>query len=177
MIQGATKPSPWAPAAIVAGVVLLDRITKVYIDAAFQPNETKSVIPGFFFIDHVENPGAGFGMLADSQSAWRGVILVGVSLVVMGIIAVMLWRPNRSSTPNSELMRTGLALVFGGALGNFVGPDVSGDVWSRIFYSSFWSNYEFPSFNAADSMITIGAALLLLDLWLTRHRQTLPQAQ
>lgn len=165
--------SPWFPAAIAAGVVLLDRITKLYIQSAYAPSDLTVVIPGFFNIDHVENPGAGFGMLADAQGVWRGVALVGVSVVVMAVIAAMLWRPNRSGVPHSALMRTALALVFGGALGN---------LWDRLFRGTvtdflqfFFGSYEFPSFNAADSMITIGAGLLLLDLWLTRHQQTAPR--
>ncbi len=169
------KPSPWMPAAIAAGVVLLDRLTKLYIQAAYTPRDVTAVIPRFFYIDHVENPGAGFGMLADSQSPFRGVILVGVSLAVMAVIAVMLWRPNRSGAPQSELLRTALALVFGGAMGN---------LWDRMFRGTvtdflqfFFGQYEFPSFNAADSMITIGAVLLLIDLFLTRHQTAVPRPQ
>jgi signal peptidase II len=165
--------SGWAPAAIAAGVVVLDRITKLYIQAAYSPRDVTRVIPGFFYIDHVENSGAGFGMLADSRSAWRGVILIGVSLAVMAAIASMLWRPNRSGVPHSELMRTALALILGGAAGN---------LWDRLFRGTvtdflqfFFGQYEFPSFNAADSMITIGACLLLIDLWLTRHQQPAPR--
>jgi signal peptidase II len=171
-----TKPSPWwVPAAIAAGVVVLDRITKLYIQSAYTLRDTTQVIPRFFYIDHVENPGAGFGMLADSQSPFRVVILVGVSLLVMAAIAAMLWRPNRSGVPQSELMRTALALVFGGAMGN---------LWDRMFNGTvtdflqfFFGQYEFPSFNAADSMITIGAVLLLLDLFLTRHQHAVPRQE
>lgn len=162
------KQSPWVPAAIAAGVVLLDRITKLYIQAHYSLRDLTVVIPGFFNIDHVENPGAGFGMLADSQSPWRGAVLVGISLVVMAVIAVMLWRPTRSGPPQSGLMRTGLALVLGGALGNLFDRLFRGTVTD--FLQFFFGSYEFPSFNAADTMITIGAALLLLDLWLNRER-------
>jgi signal peptidase II len=166
--------SGWISAAIVAGIVVLDRITKLYIQAAYSPRDITPVIPGFFNIDHVENPGAGFGMLAEASSEWRGTVLVCVSLAVMAVIAVMLWRPNRSGVPHSGLMRTGLALVFGGALGN---------LWDRLFRGTvtdflqfFFGSYEFPSFNLADTVITIGAGLLLIDLWLTRHQQTEPQS-
>jgi signal peptidase II len=175
MRHSAWVQAPWVPGAIAAGVVVLDRITKLYIQGAYSSRDFTKVIPGFFYIDHVENPGAGFGMLADSQSAWRGVILVGVSLAVMAVIAVMLWRPNRSGVPQNELMRIGLALILGGALGN---------LWDRMFRGTvtdflqfFFGQYEFPSFNAADSMITIGAVLLLIDLFLTRHQQPVAHRQ
>jgi signal peptidase II len=167
-------PSPWVPAAIAAGVVALDRATKLYIQRAFSPYDTKPVIPGFFNIVHWENPGAAFSMLADSASAWRGPLLVGISLAVIAVIATMLWRPRHSGPPNTPLMRTALALVFGGALGN---------LWDRLFRGTvtdflqfIFGSYEFPAFNVADSMITIGAGLLLIDLWLARHHQPAPQS-
>jgi signal peptidase II len=123
---------------------------------------------------HTENPGAAFGILADSPSAWSSMLLVAVSLIVMAILGVMLWRPRPASSQGSGvqspgLVSVGLALVFGGACGN---------VWDRLFRGTvtdflqvFFGSYEFPSFNAADSAITVGAVLLLLDLWLTRHQQ------
>jgi signal peptidase II len=160
--------------AIVAAVVALDRVTKLYIQRAFSPADIKPVIPGFFNIVHWENSGAAFSVLADSASAWRGPLLVGVSLVVMAVIAVMLWRPRHTGPPNTPLMRTALALVFGGALGNLGDRLFRGMVTD--FLQFIFGSYEFPAFNLADSMITIGAGLLLIDLWLTRHHQPAPQS-
>jgi signal peptidase II len=155
-------------AVVIAAVVLLDRVTKLYIRAHFSPWDTYPVIPGFFNIVHTENPGAAFGMLSDSPGEWRGVLLVGVSLAVMVAIAVMLWRAPVSSATS----QWGLSLVFGGALGN---------VWDRMFRGTvtdflqfFFGAYEFPAFNAADSAITIGAGLLLIDLWKTRQATRSP---
>jgi len=155
-------------AAIAAAVIVIDRITKLYIRSAYTSWDVTPVIPGFCNIVHTENPGAAFGLLADSQSAWISMLLVTVSLVVMAIIGVMLWRPRPTAIPSVGLVSVGLALVFGGAFGN---------VWDRLFRGTvtdflqvFFGSYEFPSFNAADSAITVGAALLLIDLWLTRHQ-------
>jgi signal peptidase II len=152
-------------AAIIAGIVTLDRITKLYIQHHFSPWDTKPVIAGFFNIVHAENPGAAFGFLSESTSQWRGVLLVGVSLAVMAIIAAMLFRP---SVKKSPLLETALALVFGGATGN---------MWDRLFRGTvtdflqfFFGSYEFPSFNAADSAIFVGACLLLIDLWNNRGK-------
>jgi signal peptidase II len=151
-------------AVIIAAVVLLDRATKLYIRAHVSPWDTYPVIPKFFNIVHTENPGAAFGMLSDSPGEWRGFLLVGVSLAVMIAIAFMLWRAPLSSAAS----QWGLSLVFGGALGN---------VWDRMFRGTvtdflqfFFGPYEFPAFNAADSAITIGAGLLLIDMWKTRRR-------
>jgi len=151
--------------AIIAGVVALDRITKLYVRRHFSPWDTEPVIAGFFNIVHAENPGAAFGFLSESPGHWRAVFLVGVSLAVMAIIGTMLFRP---SVKKSPLLETALALVFGGAAGN---------MWDRLFRGTvtdflqfFFGTYEFPSFNAADSAITIGACLLLLDVWNNRGK-------
>jgi signal peptidase II len=155
-------------AAIVVAVVALDRVTKIYIRMRVSAWEIHPVIPGFFNIVHTENPGAAFGVLADSTSPWRGVFLVGVSLVVMLIIGSLLWgglvwRSVRFSASDTALVRAGLAMVFAGAMGNLWDRLLRGTVTD--FLQFYFGSYEFPSFNAADSAITIGAGLLLLDLW------------
>jgi signal peptidase II len=151
--------------AIIVGVVAVDRITKIYIQRNFSPWDTKPVIAGFFNIVHAENPGAAFGFLAESHSTWSSLLLVGVSLAVMAIIGSMLFRP---SVKKSPLLEIALALVFGGAAGNMYDRMFRGTVTD--FLQFFFGNYEFPSFNAADSAITIGACLLLIDLWQNRGK-------
>jgi len=160
-------------AAIAAAVIVIDRITKMYIRSQYTSWDVTPVIGGFFNIVHTVHPDAAFGILADSPSAWSSMLLVAVSLVVMAILGVMLWRPRPASSQGlgmqaPGLVSVGLALVFGGAFGN---------VWDRLFRGTvtdflqvFFGSYEFPSFNAADSAITIGAVLLLIDLWRTRHQ-------
>lgn len=151
--------------AIIAGVVLIDRVSKIYIRENFASWDTTVVIPGFFNIVHAENPGAAFGFLSESHSELRGIFLVGVSLAVMAIIGTMLFRP---SVHKSNLLETALALVFGGAAGNMWDRLMRGSVTD--FLQFFFGSYEFPSFNAADSAITIGACLLVLDLWIHRRK-------
>ena len=146
-------------ALVIAAIVLLDRITKIYIRTRVSGWDVIPVITGFFNIVHSENPGAAFGVFADSTSPWRRILLIGVSLAVMAVIGTILWRPAH------PLLRTGLELVFGGAMGNLIDRATSGTVTD--FLQVFFGSYEFPSFNAADSAISIGAVLLLLDLWRT----------
>jgi signal peptidase II len=98
---------------------------------------------------------------------------MGVSAIVMSVILAMLWRPVKNGVAHSFLLHTGLALVFGGALGNAWDRVVRGTVTD--FLQFFIGSYEFPSFNVADSAITLGATLLLLDLWKTRNHPA-PQA-
>ncbi len=149
-------------ASIAAIVVLLDRITKLYIRTRVSPWDIHPVIPGFFNIIHTENPGAAFGMLAESAAPLRSWLLVGVSVVVMCGIAWILWRPARAGLGDGALLQTAFALVLGGALGNFI--DRAGRGTVTDFLQFFFGSYEFPSFNVADSAITIGAALLIIDL-------------
>ena len=151
---------------LIAGVVALDRATKLYIRARVSPVDVYPVIPRFFNIVHTENPGAAFGMFSDSPTEWRGILLVGISVAVMGVLGVMLWR---MAAGQSKVTSAGLALVFGGALGNLVDRLFRGTVTD--FVQLFFGSYEFPSFNVADSAITIGAGLLVIDLWRSRKKR------
>lgn len=165
---------------IILAVIAADRWSKHYIQTEFGPFDTVPVIPGIFNIVHSENPGAAFGMLADASSQWRTLLLIGISAVVMGIVAWMLFGPasrggNKSveaALSETPLGRTGLALVLGGALGNLWDRVVVGTVtdFLQVFIPGPWGLYEFPSFNIADSAITIGACLLILDMWLHRKQ-------
>jgi signal peptidase II len=156
-------------AAIAAAVVLVDRVTKLYIRNNVSSFDVYPVISGLFNIVHTENPGAAFGMLSESTSQWRGVLLVGVSMAVMAIIGFILWRPERIAMTQTPVLNVGLSLVFGGALGNLWDRLLRGTVTD--FLQFYFGRYEFPAFNAADSAITIGAGLLLIDLWRTRHHK------
>jgi signal peptidase II len=148
---------------LIAGVVALDRVTKLYIRAHVSGVDVYPVIPRFFNIVHTENPGAAFGLFSDSPTEWRGILLVGISAAVMTILGVMLWR---MAATQSRVTTIGLALVFCGALGNLVDRLFRGTVTD--FVQLFFGSYEFPSFNVADSAITIGAGLLVIDLWRSR---------
>ena len=150
-------------AIIIFLVVMLDRVSKLYIRSHYAEWDITVVIPHIFNIVHAENFGAAFSMLASAPPLVRAVLLIGISAMVMTVVGVMLWRLPKNA---GALMSTSLALVFGGAFGN---------LWDRIFRGSvtdflqvFIGSYEFPSFNVADSAITIGAALLIIDLLLTR---------
>lgn len=153
-------------AIIILLVVILDRVSKLYIRSSFAPWDVAVVIPRVFNIVHAENPGAAFSMLAEAPPILRAVLLVGVSTGVMAIVGVMLWRLPRNA---GGLMAASLALVFGGAFGNLWDRVMRGSVTD--FVQVFIGSYEFPAFNVADSAITIGAALLLLDL--LRQRKAL----
>ena len=157
------------PFFIAAAVVLLDRLTKEMIKSHFSAWDSLAVIPGFFNIVHTENPGIAFGLLADASYPWRDVLLIGFSLAVLLVISAVLVRPDPAGN-HGPLLRTGLALVLGGACGNLYDRLVHRTVTD--FVEVHWGPYYFPAFNVADSAITIGACLLLLDMWRAREKKT-----
>lgn len=151
-----------AKVAIVAGVVILDRLTKIFIQTHFSPLDIVPVIPNVFNIVHAENPGAAFSMLADAPLAIRQTVLIAFSGVVMAVISFMLFRRQPQGAKETAVTTVGLALVLGGALGNFWDRVVIGTVTD--FLQVFIGTYEFPSFNVADSAIFLGACALIIDL-------------
>lgn len=155
------------PFAISAGVFIADRITKRLIRDHVSPWDNHTVIPGFFSIVHTENRGAAFGLFADSTSELRTFFLIALAVGVMLLITALLVQPSRGGLSGTAMLRTGLALVLGGATGNVFDRVLRGAVTD--FLEFYFGSYQFPTFNIADTAITIGAGLLLLDMWRTRH--------
>src|SRR5690348_18415081 len=89
------------PFLVAATVFGLDRITKGMIKAHLSPWDTLTVIPKFFNIVHAENPGVAFGFLAESSGAWRNILLIGLSVVVLVFISTLLWRPLQNGIAQS----------------------------------------------------------------------------
>ena len=149
------------PLGVVALIVFADRVTKIAIRHAFGFGDNVSVVDGLLRIVHTENPGAAFGILAEGNVVLRSIILVGVSGLVLLFVARALW--SSGSDHVSPLNRSGLALILGGAAGNLYDRLVHGSVTDFIeVYHRSWS---FPAFNIADSAITVGAVLLLFDVF------------
>jgi signal peptidase II len=160
--------------AIAASVFVIDRITKLWIEANVSAYDSFNVIPGFFDIVHAKNRGAAFGIFAEGDSQLRTVLLIGVSLAVLAFITVALLRPSKSGIGATRLTVHGLSLVMGGALGNIYDRIVHGMVTD--FLEFYVGDYRFAAFNIADSAISVGAGLLILDMWLTRNHKNVPQA-
>src|SRR5436190_4043833 len=159
--------------AIAALVFVLDRATKLWIESTVSLWDSFHVIPGFFDIVHAKNKGAAFGMFSEGDNQLRTMLLIGVSAVVLLLISYLLLRPGRAGFPASKLTTFGLALVLGGALGNIYDRVAYGEVTDFLeFYSGTW---RFAAFNVADSAISVGAGLLILDMWRTRKHADAPE--
>jgi signal peptidase II len=139
-------------------VFAIDRLTKSIIEARVSTFDVHPVIPGFFDIVHSQNRGVAFGLMNDSTSTWRTVVLVVFSAAALLLVAGLLWRASRLD----RWTATGLALVLGGAAGNLFDRIL----WGRVtdFLEFYIGDLHWPTFNVADSCIVIGSALLLLEL-------------
>jgi signal peptidase II len=153
-------------------IVVGDRWSKIAIRQSMTPLDSYSILPGWLRIIHTENPGAAFGILAEGNPWLRSSILIGVSALVLVFVVSALWGRRTSFT--TPLARTALALILGGAAGNLYDRLFRGTVTDFIeVYHGSWS---FPAFNVADSAITIGAMLLVLEL-MNSGRKTVPASK
>jgi signal peptidase II len=139
-------------------VLLLDRLAKWAIASNIALHDSVVVIPGFFRLTHVENPGAAFGLFAESSAQWKVGALVSFSILALIVVSALLWKNGHALSTTS----IGLSLILGGAMGNLWDRMVSGHVVD--FLDFYVGNYHWPAFNVADSAIVIGAILLVSEI-------------
>lgn len=144
----------WISIAIV--VIVVDQVTKWAI-IEWVPLYGKVPINSFLNLTHQQNAGAAFSFLAD-QSGWQRWFFVGLASTVSVVIVGWLWRARLDSP---LLLSGGLSLVLGGAVGNLIDRALLGYVTD--FIQVWFGSWPFPSFNVADSAISVGAALLVID--------------
>ena len=148
-------------------VILLDRVTKIWVERRVPQGRFIQIVPGIFRISHVFNTGAAFSLFAESLSpSMVRNVLVGFSAIAVVVVLVLLWRTGRVFS----LTSVALALILGGAIGN---------LYDRVRFSyviDFLAvriyHYNWPDFNVADSCIVIGACLLLLEIFRTPQEAT-----
>jgi signal peptidase II len=142
-------------------VIALDRVTKIEISRRLSLHDTIRVIPGFFSIIHTENPGAAFGLFADSPSEWKIGMLIGFSIIALLIVSALLWKNSHTLTSTG----VGLSLILGGAIGNLWDRLVSRHVVDFLLF--YIGPHQWPAFNVADSAIVVGAGLLVFEIVFT----------
>jgi signal peptidase II len=155
-----TLPSLGAkPFMLIAGlVVLLDQVSKLMIRVELGIYQSIAVIPGFFNLTHVRNPGGAFGFMAAGSQGIRNLLFVGVSAIAMGLI-VYFYRQTPKSYP---YLSAALAMIFGGAVGNLIDRLRFGEVVD--FLDVHLGAYHWPAFNVADSAITVGIVIFILHV-------------
>lgn len=143
---------------IALAIVVLDQATKALVRAKLPLHESVTVIPGFFDLTHVRNTGAAFGMLDNADFPYKPALMVVVALIALGAVAsYALTLP-----ATQRIARVGLALILGGAVGNLIDRATMGYVVD--FVDVYFRGVHFWAFNVADSAITVGVVLMLLDV-------------
>ena len=149
---------------IALAVVVLDQIVKAIVRREIELNESITVIPGFFDLTRVHNTGTAFGFMNATDFPFKTVILACVAIGALAALAMY-----AATLPaNQWLARIGLALILGGAAGNLIDRITEGYVVD--FVDLYWSGWHFWAFNVADASITVGVALMILDLLGTGSR-------
>ena len=137
---------------------MLDQIVKAIVRREIALNESITVIPGFFDLTRVHNTGTAFGFMNATDFPFKTVILACVAIGALAALAMY-----AATLPaNQWLARIGLALILGGAAGNLIDRITEGYVVD--FVDLYWSGWHFWAFNVADASITVGVALMILDL-------------
>jgi signal peptidase II len=151
---GTRRLELWLPLLIIA----LDQITKAIVRSTVPLYSSVTVVPGFLSVTHLRNSGAAFGFLNAAEFPFKTSV---IAVVAMAALIAVGWYAVRLA--HYQLVaRTGLALIIGGAAGNLLDRIAVGSVLD--FVDVYWRTYHFWAFNVADSAITIGVAIMFLDM-------------
>jgi len=139
-------------------IVVLDQVTKAMIVNYLDLYHSIKIVPGFFSITHIHNPGGAFGFLANQSPAVRVIVFLFVSILALGFIFYFYHK-----TPEThKWLATGFALIFSGAIGNLIDRVRFGTVVD--FLDVYINNLHWPAFNIADSAITIGMGVFIYHI-------------
>ena len=145
-------------------IVVIDQVTKAIVRATLPLHESVTIIPTLVDFTHVRNTGAAFGFLDRVDFPYKTVIIALIAtaaLVGVGVYAASLAHHQLAA-------RAGLSLIIGGAAGNLIDRLTAGSVVD--FVDVYWGTWHFWAFNVADSAISIGVAIMILDM-LTPDRE------
>jgi signal peptidase II len=154
----------WSLFGIISVIgLVMDQVSKLYIDRTMALYQSIPVIDGFFNIFYIRNKGAAFSFL--SQASWRLPFFIAISLIASLVILVAFGKLRN----DQRLAQVSLAMIFSGAVGNLIDRLRLGEVID--FLQVYWKNLYWPAFNVADSFICVGVALLALDMLLEERRK------
>jgi signal peptidase II len=139
-------------------IVAFDQLTKAIVRARLPLHESVTIIPGLVDFTHVRNTGAAFGFLDAVDFPYKTVVIALIAtaaLIGVGMYAASLAHHQLAA-------RAGLALIIGGAAGNLIDRLTAGSVVD--FVDVYWHSWHFWAFNVADSAITVGVAIMILDM-------------
>ncbi len=145
---------------IISGaLIVVDQYTKFMVSLHIPLNYSIKVVEGFFNLTHIRNSGVAFGLFADQQSEYKALMFIAISsIAIMAILVIFHQNPKEK-----KMVQVALILIFSGAIGNLIDRTLHGEVID--FVDFFIRDHHFPAFNIADSCITIGVALMVVDLF------------
>jgi signal peptidase II len=146
-------------------LIVLDQATKYMVASHIPLYYSIEVIDGFLNLTHIRNAGVAFGLFADHSSEYKALVFVIVSTVASGAVLFIFYQ----SPAWRKWVNTGLILIFSGAIGNMIDRVVYKEVID--FIDVYFGNFHWPAFNIADSCITIGVAIMIVDVFLHPHAQ------
>ncbi|MEK6682540.1 MAG: signal peptidase II, partial [Nitrospirota bacterium] len=142
---------------ITLPVIVLDQLTKFYIQKSMKLHQSIKVIDGLFDITYVLNKGAAFSFLADKPAVFTAPFFIIVSVIAIGIIGFLFYKTEK----NDYVSLIAFALLLGGSIGNLIDRIRHGAVTD--FLDFYFHQYHWPAFNVADSAITTGVFLFLFS--------------
>jgi signal peptidase II len=145
-------------AAIAVLIVVADQVTKFLVDSVMELHDSRSIVDGLVSLTYVQNRGAAFGLLSQADLPYQPALFIGVSLLALAAIATYAAR----LPVTQRLAQTALTLVLAGAVGNLIDRVRLGYVID--FVDVYWRAHHWPAFNVADSAISVGVCLLVLDV-------------
>ena len=148
---------------IIVAILILDQVTKLLVRTQITLNDSIEIVPGLLNLVHVRNTGAAFGFLNAVDLGYKQFLMTAIALVALLAIGLYAWRVGS----DERLARAGLALILGGAVGNLIDRASAGYVVD--FVDAYWRSYHFWAFNVADAAITVGACLLILDMFVATN--------
>lgn len=147
--------------------IILDQLTKKIAEAELLLHKPVAIFPGFN-LTLMYNKGAAFSFLSEA-GGWQRIFFVILSTVISIFLFFWLKQITQDEKQkNNKPLKIAIALILGGAIGNLIDRALTGEVVD--FIQVYYSTYYFPAFNIADSAITLGAGLLILDMFLESKR-------
>jgi signal peptidase II len=146
------------------GVIALDQWTKWLVEIHLPQHAAQPIVPSFLNLTHVRNTGVAFGLFASHGMNGGSWLLTLLGLAALAAVAIYFW----FASPHDRLLLVSLALVVGGAVGNLIDRMSSGAVTD--FIDVYVGTWHWPSFNVADSAISIGIVLMAIDSFRSRKK-------
>jgi len=146
---------------ITISVIVLDQVTKQLITRTMEMGDSSSIINNFLYITYHRNTGAAFGIL-------QGRMLFFYVVTAVAVIGILIWL-SKLNIKQNRILAIALALILGGALGNFIDRVMYQAVID--FIHTVWWGRDFPIFNVADIALVCGAILMLLDILIIDRRR------